>query len=379
MIFLIKMLLIILFLFNLNLKAKTLSDEDIQYYHKLSQNPELKKEHIKKVCGGDGNFSLEIKDCFTEENDKVYQAVMENLKRSDEQFKKMQEKIKENLKNNPTAKALEQLKIKENAANVKKAEEEKEKTKQKQIEEEIKNKILLLGGTPINKTPSYSHDLYLSKLLSQKKILELKIAEDKIKKEKEKVANRSNETFAEKCKKQKEKGTIYTECMDYKDPAQMETVLTLKCNLDGKTFYTNSNVSITHLIEFKLYQSEGKKPKLIVYLDNTKVRPWNVLTRMGDADYSTGKKDKNHPETIFPGGFEFITLEVPVNMRPLTLDNGTDPATIFYDVSLGYAIKEKKGNFYLRSYFTKINREIKQNLKPTRVHPDYIQDKCEIY
>ena len=63
------------------------------------------------------------------------------------------------------------------------------------------------------------------------------------------------------------------------------------------------------------------------------------------------------------------------------LDNGIDPVSIFFDVTLEKAIKQKVGNFYMRSYLTKINREIPDSsAKGTRPHPDYIQgNNCKIY
>jgi hypothetical protein len=150
------------------------------------------------------------------------------------------------------------------------------------------------------------------------------------------------------------------------------------------TFYSKSwerFQSQEHLIEFKLYKSDGKKPKLIAFLDNTEVRPWNLSSRIGDADYSIGQRNENDPKTIFPGGFTFISFEAPINMRPLYLDNGTDPVSIFFDVTLEKVIQQKVGNFYMRSYLTKINREIPDNsAKGTRPHPDYIQgNNCKIY
>ena len=261
-------------------------------------------------------------------------------------------------------------------AEAKKAEDKK--SNEKKVIEDIKNQIISLGGKPKTQIPGTSKDSYIKMLIAQKKAVEQNNIEEKI--EREKAAKKSKETLAERCKKEKERGTITMECAEYKDPSQMETAFNLKCNLEGKTFYTKSNVSITHLIEFKLYKSDGKI-KLIAFLDNTEVRPWNLKSRIGDADYSSGQRNENDPQTIFPGGFTFISFEVPIDMRPLHLDGGADPVSIFFDVPLEKAIKQKVGNFYMRSYMTKINREIPDSsAKGTRPHPDYIQgNNCKIY
>ena len=264
-------------------------------------------------------------------------------------------------------------------AEAKKAEDKK--ANEKKVIEDIKNLIISLGGNPVNRAPGWSDDFYVKKLFSQKKAIEQKKIEDKLNKEREKAAKKSKETLAERCKKEKERGTISMECAEYKDPSQMKTAFKLKCNLEGKTFYTKSNVSITHLIEFKLYKSDGKT-KLIAFLDNTEVRPWNLPSRIGDADYSSvGQQGENDPRTIFPEGFTFISFEVPMDMRPLNLDGGSDPVSIFFDVSLEKAIKQKVGNFYMRSYMTKIYREtFYQTLENKILIPDYIQDNtCKIY
>ncbi|WP_440921710.1 hypothetical protein [Candidatus Pelagibacter sp.] len=311
-------------------------------------------------CGDDDLCKKEIDDRRSQINDTDKKA-------------KMHPEYKAAVENSKKKVADENAKAK---AEAKKAEDKK--SNEKKVIEEIKNQIISLGGNPKLRNPGMSVDTYIKILISQKKAVEQKNIEEKI--EKEKAAKKSKETLAERCKKEKERGTITMECAEYKDPSQMETVLKLKCNLDGKTFHTNSNVSITHQIEFKLYKSDGKKPKLTAFLDNTEVRPLNLLSRIGDADYSVGQRNENDPQTIFPGGFTFISFEAPMNMRPLNLDGGTDPVSIFFDVSLESAIKQKEGNFYMRSYLTKIDHEIPNKSGGTKLHPDFIQDNnCEIY
>lgn len=339
-------------------------------YNEMFFDIKFARKYKSEICGGE--WSDERKPCYDELGEKHLKISQKGM-RAGILFSKA--------KMNPEyKKAIDKLRNKK-ASNEKKeaAKVEDEQSKENKVVEEIKNIIISLGGTPINKAPGWSDDFYVKKLFSQKKAVEQKNIEDKINKEKEKAAKKSKETLAERCKKEKEKGTISMECAEYKDPSQMKTAFKLKCNLEGKTFYTKSNVSITHLIEFKLYKSDGKT-KLIAFLDNTEVRPWNLQSRIGDADYSVERKE-NDPQTIFPGGFTFISFEVPIDMRPLHLDGGADPVSIFFDVSLEKAIKQKVGNFYMRSYMTKINREIPDSsAKGTRPHPDYIQDNnCKIY
>tara|TARA_Y100000389_G_scaffold177012_1_gene188929 strand:+ start:368 stop:1570 length:1203 start_codon:yes stop_codon:yes gene_type:complete len=341
-------------------------------YSKVVNNYPLYQKYRAHFCGGE--WSEERDPCFKELSNKSTQIRKSSMRAKILLSKAMMD---------PEYKAaVEKLRKKKVSA------ENAEDNPLKKVIEDIKNQIISLGGDPDSQTPGESAESYIKRLLSQKssiksllsqkKAAEQKNIEDKIKKEK--AAKKSKEPLAERCKKEKERGTITMECAEYKDPSQMETAFNLKCNLEGKTFYTKSNVSITHLIEFKLYKSDGKI-KLIAFLDNTEVRPWNLSTRIGDADYSSGQRNENDPKTIFPGGFTFISFEVPIDMRPLHLDGGADPVSIFFDVSLEKAIKQKVGNFYMRSYMTKINREIPDSsAKGTRPHPDYIQgNNCKIY
>ena len=355
-------------------------------YSKVANNYHLYLKYRAHFCGGE--WSEERDPCFKEFSNKSAQIHKSSMRAiillqkamMDPEYKAAVEKLRKKKVADENAEAK---------AEDKKAEDKK--SNEKKVIEEIKNQIISLGGNPRNKpySPVYdemSDEEYIENLLSQKKALEQKNIEEKI--EREKAAKRSKllseETLAERCKREWAEGSITLECAEYKDPSQMEAAFKLKCNLDGKTFYTNSNVSITHLIEFKLYKPDGKKPELIAFLDNTEVRPWNLLNRTGEVVYTKKKEsiNENDPHAIFPGGFNFFSFETPIDMRPLYLDNGIDPVSIFFDVTLEKAIKQKVGNFYMRSYLTKINREIpdSSSAKGTRPHPDYIQDNnCKIY
>jgi len=341
-------------------------------YSKVVNDYLLYQKFRAHFCGGE--WSEERDPCFNKLLEKRNQII-----KTSSRAKILLSKAMLDPEYKSAVEKLRKKKVAEENAEAKKVEDKK--SNENKVIEDIKNLIISLGGDPVNRAPGWSDDFYVKKLFSQKKAIEQKNIEDKINKEREKATKKSKETLAERCKKEKERGTISMECTEYKDPSQMEAAFKLKCNLEGKTFYTKSNVSITHLIEFKLYKSDGKQTKLIAFLDNTEVRPWNLSSRIGDADYSSGQRNENDPKTIFPGGFTFISFEVPIDMRPLHLDGGADPVSIFFDVSLEKAIKQKVGNFYMRSYMTKINREIPDSsAKGTRPHPDYIQgNNCKIY
>ena len=319
--------------------ADELTDAEYEFYFNLSQNYQLKKEHIKNTCGGDGEFSLEIKDCFMEENEKVRQAVMLNSKKTFEKTNKITESIQ-------NKKSITDIMKEREIENKKKAEQylkellEKEKISKQKKEEE----------------------------LNKKKLAEQKYKDELLKKENEKKEQRK--IFMSKSPDEK---------LIFQGFSRENVILSLNCKLSGKTFFSKKYVDIIHQIDFV---SNGKK--VLIFLDGIRGMPHTrqiAYSRMGGSmDVKVDPLDNTHPYNLFKGQLSIINLELPaedfLNYPQKMI--AVDPISLIFNVSIDDALKNKKGIFYLRSYFTNTEYEFMPNKVDglTYMYTDYIQDKC---
>ena len=387
-------LFLFFFLFQFtNVNAKNFNSEDLKYYYNLSKNSELKKEHIKKVCGGNGEFSIEIKDCFIKENDKVRQAVMQNMSQQKQIFNKQFNKTKAPTINAPKGLTREQEKKLYDQLKEKIENQNNKKKQQRLAEGEIK-KDELDYYYKLNYDDQLKKE-HLKKVCGEEYIMggrypvEVKecFSKEFVKMNKALTEVKNSKDYKSPAEIRREKLKVLSpnERLEFQGVVKDNIQLTLICDIKDKTFHSNQSAEIQHQIDFV-----KNKNKYDIYLDGIRGVIWfNELAEqkmgMGDVVY-VGDQIKHHPENLFNTkkysiiGLEYTVMQYDFFNNTTIFRNGINPVTLMFNTSLTNALENKKGDFYLKTYFTGKTYSSKpdQITGRTEKYNDYVLGKCEI-